>query len=74
MGYQVLATPGTAEALSNSDIECTPIRKIKEGHPNLLDFLTDGDVALVMNTPMGKGARTTKAASALRLWRRACLA
>jgi carbamoyl-phosphate synthase large subunit len=34
------------------------VKKIREGHPNLLDFLANGDVALVMNTPRGKGART----------------
>lgn len=34
------------------------IKKLAEGHPNLLDLLIDGAVSLVMNTPSGKGART----------------
>ena len=34
------------------------MKKIAEGHPNLLDHLIDGNVALIMNTPSGKGART----------------
>jgi carbamoyl-phosphate synthase large subunit len=34
------------------------VRKLQEGHPNLIDFLIDGRVQLIMNTPRGKGART----------------
>jgi carbamoyl-phosphate synthase large subunit len=58
MGYSLLATDGTAKLLEASDIPTRRVKKISEGHPNLLDFLTDGEVALVMNTPRGKGART----------------
>ncbi|MEM8865674.1 MAG: carbamoyl-phosphate synthase large subunit [Planctomycetota bacterium] len=58
MGYGLLATRGTAAALTEAGVDCTPIKKLKEGHPNLIDYLTDENVALVMNTPMGKGART----------------
>ena len=35
-----------------------PIKKLQEGHPNLIDFLIDGRVQLIFNTPRGKGART----------------
>lgn len=58
MGYTLLATEGTAAALAADGIPSQHVKKIREGHPNLLDFLTDGEVALVMNTPRGKGART----------------
>ena len=34
------------------------VKKLDEGHPNLLDYLIDGDVSLMLNTPSGKGART----------------
>jgi carbamoyl-phosphate synthase large subunit len=34
------------------------VRKLQEGHPNLIDYLIDGGVQLIMNTPSGKGART----------------
>jgi carbamoyl-phosphate synthase large subunit len=44
--------------LEAAEIPTRRVKKISEGHPNLLDFLTDGEVALVMNTPRGKGART----------------
>jgi carbamoyl-phosphate synthase large subunit len=39
-------------------ITCRRLKKIQEGHPNLLDLFADHEVALVMNTPSGKGART----------------
>ena len=34
------------------------LKKLQEGHPNLLDYLIDGKVQLIINTPNGKGART----------------
>ena len=34
------------------------MKKIAEGHPNLIDYLKNGDVQLILNTPSGKGART----------------
>ncbi|RIK72511.1 MAG: carbamoyl phosphate synthase large subunit, partial [Planctomycetota bacterium] len=58
LGYALLATDGTAKLLESAAVPTRRVKKISEGHPNLLDFLTDGQVALVMNTPRGKGART----------------
>lgn len=58
LGFTILATEGTAAVLDAGGIPSKPVKKIREGHPNLIDFLTDGEVALVMNTPRGKGART----------------
>jgi len=58
MGFNILATRGTAAVLADAGVECTVVKKIKEGHPNLIDYLADENVALVMNTPGGKGART----------------
>ncbi|MGI9428540.1 MAG: carbamoyl-phosphate synthase large subunit [Bythopirellula sp.] len=58
LGYGIISTGGTAAVLDAAGVSSTPVKKIKEGHPNLLDFLADGNVALVMNTPSGKGPRT----------------
>jgi carbamoyl-phosphate synthase large subunit len=58
MGFPLLATEGTAKRLTNAIIPVEVVKKIKEGHPNLLDHLIDGRVALILNTPSGKGART----------------
>ena len=58
LGFTLLSTSGTAKVLEASGVPCKPLKKLREGHPNVLDYLTDGEVALVMNTPRGKGART----------------
>ena len=34
------------------------VKKLQEGNPNLIDYLVDGAVKLIINTPSGKGART----------------
>ncbi len=39
-------------------IPITPIKKLAEGNPNLIDYLKNGEVSLIINTPNGKGART----------------
>jgi carbamoyl-phosphate synthase large subunit len=58
LGFSLLATSGTADALEGAGVACRRLKKIQEGHPNLLDLFADSDVALVLNTPSGKGART----------------
>jgi carbamoyl-phosphate synthase large subunit len=58
MGYKLLATSGTAKLIAQSGIEVETVKKLQEGHPSLLDYLINGRVQLVMNTPSGKGART----------------
>ena len=58
MGYELLATPGTAKVLQDAGIEVELVKKIQQGHPNVIDHLIDGDIKLILNTPSGKGART----------------
>ncbi len=60
LGYPLIATPGTAREIesSNPEIKVERVKKLAQGHPNLLDHLVDQDVALILNTPSGKGART----------------
>jgi carbamoyl-phosphate synthase large subunit len=58
LGYSLLSTAGTARALRAEGIEVEEVRKIQEGRPNVLDHLADGAIALIVNTPSGKGART----------------
>jgi carbamoyl-phosphate synthase large subunit len=58
LGFSVLATSGTADRLDEAGIPVTRVRKIAEGHPNLIDYLKNEDVHLIVNTPSGKGART----------------
>ena len=58
LGYSLMCTSGTGAALAEHGIAFTPVRKIHEGRPNLLDHLANGAIAMVVNTPSGKGART----------------
>jgi carbamoyl-phosphate synthase large subunit len=58
MGFQLIATEGTARRIEQDGIPVEHVKKLQEGHPNLLDHLIDGRVQLIMNTPRGKGART----------------
>jgi len=54
MGFRVLATPGTAKYLRARGIPVTSVFKVHEGRPNCLDFVVNGDVQLLVNTPLGK--------------------
>jgi len=58
MGYELVATKGTAARLEAAGIRVERVKKLQEGHPNLLDYMLNGELQLVMNTPSGKGART----------------
>jgi carbamoyl-phosphate synthase large subunit len=58
MGYELMSTDGTARRLEEAGIPVQRVKKLAEGHPNLIDYLKNGEVALIMNTPSGKGART----------------
>lgn len=58
MGYKLLGTAGTSAEVHRGGIPITPIKKLAEGNPNLIDYLKNGEVSLIINTPNGKGART----------------
>ncbi len=58
MGFELLATRGTAQRLEQAGIPVLSLMKIQQGHPNAVDFMIDGNLQLVINTPSGKGART----------------
>ena len=53
----IMATSGTAEALKNSDIDVEVLPILQEGRPNVLDFMKDGKIALIINTPSGKATK-----------------
>jgi carbamoyl-phosphate synthase large subunit len=58
LGYQLVGSSGTARVFEQAGIPCERLKKLQEGHPNVLDLLINGQIQLVMNTPRGKGART----------------
>jgi carbamoyl-phosphate synthase large subunit len=57
MGFRVLATGGTAQAIRRMGVPVDRIRKLSEGSPNVVERIEAGEVALVINTPTGSGAR-----------------
>jgi carbamoyl-phosphate synthase large subunit len=57
LGFEVVATGGTAQAISAMGIPVRRINKIAEGSPHVVDCIRNGDVGLVINTPTGSGAR-----------------
>jgi carbamoyl-phosphate synthase large subunit len=58
LGFEIIATHGTAQALVRMGIPAKPINKIGEGSPHVVDWIERGEVDLVINTPIGTGART----------------
>jgi carbamoyl-phosphate synthase large subunit len=61
MGYAVIATRGTAKFLRDRGVPVQEVPKIAEGRPNLIDKLVNGEVAMVINTPTGRGSSTDEA-------------
>jgi carbamoyl-phosphate synthase large subunit len=58
LGYGLMATSGTGAALAEHGLDVEIVRKLHEGRPNVLDHLANGRIALIINSPSGKGART----------------
>ncbi|HWB70851.1 MAG TPA: carbamoyl-phosphate synthase large subunit, partial [Egibacteraceae bacterium] len=57
LGFQVLATEGTAETLWRAGVRAEVVRKFSAGSPNVVDRIVAGEGDLVLNTPMGSGPR-----------------
>jgi carbamoyl-phosphate synthase large subunit len=57
LGFEVLATGGTAQAIRRMGVPVERIRKLSEGSPNVVERIEAGEVDLVINTPTGSGAR-----------------
>ena len=64
LGFEILATSGTAGLLAGQGIPSTRVLKVYEGRPNIVDLIKNGKVALVINTASGK--RTANDSKAIR--------
>ncbi|MFG6368735.1 MAG: carbamoyl-phosphate synthase large subunit [Lachnospiraceae bacterium] len=53
-GFEIIATGGTYNAISEAGIEAEPVKKLYEGRPNVLDLITNGKIDLIINSPVGK--------------------
>lgn len=53
-GFKILATGNTYEVITDAGIEAEKIKKLYEGRPNILDAITNGQIDLIFNSPVGK--------------------
>jgi carbamoyl-phosphate synthase large subunit len=61
-GFRILATEGTARALSGAGIPAERVHKVNEGRPHIVDHIKNGAVQLLVNTPLGRVAYADEAA------------
>jgi carbamoyl-phosphate synthase large subunit len=57
LGFELVATSGTARALQRIGIPVRTVQKVTEGSPNVVDLILAREISLVINTPAGRGAR-----------------
>ena len=62
IGFNILATGGTADALAAKQIPCTRVRKHSEGtgplgEKTIVELINSGEIDLIINTPVGRGTR-----------------
>ena len=62
IGFNILATGGTADALTGKQIPCTRVRKHSEGtgplgEKTIVELINSGEIDLIINTPVGRGTR-----------------
>ena len=53
-GFRILATGATCDLINEAGIKAEKIKKLYEGRPNVLDAITNGEIDLVINSPVGK--------------------
>jgi carbamoyl-phosphate synthase large subunit len=57
LGFGILATEGTFKAFRKAGIPARMLHKVEEGRPNSVDLLINGEIQMVINTPLGKMSR-----------------
>jgi len=58
IGFNIISTKGTGDVLEEKGIKCHKVLKIREGRPNVLDMIKNGEIDLIINTPEGSIARS----------------
>ena len=53
-GFKIVATGNTCELIQAAGIPATRVNKLYEGRPNILDMITNGQIQLIVNSPVGK--------------------
>src|SRR5579863_4593329 len=55
-GFELVATEGTARALSGAGLACRRVNKVREGRPHIVDMIKNDEIDLIVNTTEGKQA------------------
>ncbi|MBE5895512.1 MAG: carbamoyl-phosphate synthase large subunit [Lachnospiraceae bacterium] len=53
-GFRIVATTGTCDLLNQAGIPAEKVKKLSEGRPNISDIIANGEVQLIINSPVGK--------------------
>ena len=56
LGFEMVATLGTADRLREVGLKVDNVFKVNEGRPNIVDYIKRGEIALVINTPLGRAS------------------
>jgi len=62
LGFELVATRGTAKVLANNGIQVQTVFKVGEGRPDIVDRMKNGEIQLVINTPSGKKPKVDEVA------------
>ena len=62
LGFEIVATKGTAKVLVNNGIPVQTVFKMGEGRPDIVDQIKNGQIHLVINTPSGKKPKADEVA------------
>ena len=54
LGFDLIATYGTAKRLQEVGLTCETVFKVNEGRPNIADYIKQGEISLIINTPLGQ--------------------
>ena len=68
MGFQIVATRGTAQVLAKNGIHTQPVHKVGHGRPDIVDLIKNGEITLVINTPDGKKPKSDEAVIRREAW------
>jgi len=53
-GFRIVATDNTCKLINEAGIPADRVKKLSEGRPNILDMITNGEIQLIINSPVGK--------------------
>jgi carbamoyl-phosphate synthase large subunit len=56
LGFSIVATEGTSERLREVGLSVESVFKVNEGRPNIVDHIKRGEIAIIINTPLGRAS------------------